>query len=95
MIGREPRAGVVRETEVIRVLRIDPDVVIVAAPRHFDERLAAVGRRKKLLFAMRISSALPLRDLEMDVVAGAADERTLIVDDLPRRAAVVGAPDRP
>src|SRR5205085_3766509 len=38
VIGRETRAQVVGQTEMVGILRIDPDVVIVAAPRNFGER---------------------------------------------------------
>src|SRR5262249_28641827 len=37
VIRREPSGRVIREAEVIGILRIDPDVVIVTAPRDFDE----------------------------------------------------------
>src|SRR5262249_19325638 len=47
MIRRQPRAGVVGEPEVVGVLWVDPDVVIVATPRHLDERFSPVGRAKE------------------------------------------------
>src|SRR5205085_569692 len=47
MVHGKARPKVVRQPEVIRVLRIDPDVVVITAPRHFLEVLAAIGRAEK------------------------------------------------
>ena len=87
-------AGVIGETDVVRIQRVDPDVVIVAAPWDVLERDAAVRRMEKAAVGdehfVRVAGA----DFDIDVVARAPDQRAHPIHGLPARAAVVGAPHR-
>ena len=94
VLGRQRDAGVVRDREPIGVLRIPPDVVVVAAPVDGAKRLAAVDRLEERAVGDEDFVLVGRRDGEMDVVAGAADQLARPVDHAPVRAAVVGSPDR-
>ena len=94
VLGRERDAGVVRDRETIRILRIPPDVVVVAAPVDAAERLAAVDRLEERAVGDQDLVCVGGRDGEVDVVAGAADQLARPVHHAPVRPAVVGSPDR-
>src|SRR5438093_1063137 len=86
---------IVRDHEALRVLRIPPDVVVVAAPVDpLLERAPAVGGLPERAVRDEHFVLVHGRNGKMDVIAGAADQRALPVDDAPRTAAVVRAPQR-
>src|SRR5207244_10213826 len=83
---------IVRDHEALRVLRIPPDVVVVAAPVDpLLERVAAVGGLPERAVRDEHFVLVHGRNGTVDILAGAADQRALPVDDAPRAAAVVPA----
>src|SRR6185437_734857 len=44
VIRRVPHTAIVRNTDSVGVLRIEPDIVSISAPRHRAERFAAIER---------------------------------------------------
>ena len=85
-------AGVVGDGEAIGVLRIPPDVVVVAAPVDAAERLAAVDRLKERAVGDQDLVRIGRRDREVNVVAGASDQLARPVHDAPVRAAILAPP---
>ena len=96
--ARNPRAAVVGQHEAAAVLRIDPDVVAVAAAAATAsaaaKRDAAVARSMEAAVQDEQVIRILRIDLHADVVARAADERAIPADGLPRRAAVFRSPQR-
>src|SRR6185312_6103269 len=86
------RARVIGQCKAVRVLRIDPDVVRIAAPRHCLERLTAVLRLPEAAVGNQYLIRIPGGHLDVDVVAGAADECSLPVHILPCASGVIGSP---
>ena len=79
----------------IAILGIEPDVMRVAAHRDLLERFASIDGAPERRVGDVHLVAVVARDLDSDVVTGAADESAVIVHGAPVVAAVVRAPDRP
>ena len=86
------RAAVVPLDHVLRVLRIDPHVVIIAVRnRRGAKRLAAVGALEPAFVANPDDIRVVRVDAERGVVERARDQRARTIDQRPARAAVFGS----
>ncbi len=93
VVGDDVHAAIVRDDDALAV-GIHPDIVrVAAAPVDAAERFAAIGRLPEAAIGHQHLIRIGRRHGEADVIAGAADERALPVDDRPVFAAVIGAPD--
>src|SRR3954464_14583782 len=95
MVARDPRAGVAGRDPARRIRWIHPDVVTVAAAAAGDRKgQAAIEGAMKAAVGDQYLEIILRIDGDADVISGAADQRTIAADELPRRAAVVRAPER-
>ena len=103
LFGIDAGARVIGEHVSRRVLRIDPDVVAVAAARLSLKRIhAAVPAERRTPVGGSMKAAARNEHVvgvlwvhhQLDVIPGAANERPVPAHDLPRRASVVGSPYR-
>src|SRR5205085_8377759 len=78
----------------IGILGIPPDIVAVPAAGLGGERHTPVGRAMHAAVHDDELVGIARRDTESDVIAGAADQRAVPADDLPRRAPIIRAPQR-
>ena len=92
--GGDVQAAVIGDHEAIGILRIDPDVVVVAAPGHFLENFAAIERFEKAAIGDIHFVIVASGNRDANVIASAADQLALIIDSLPVFAGVVRTPKR-
>src|SRR5215472_9013571 len=92
--GGDVQAAVVGDDETVGILRIDPNVVIVAAPGDFFEKFAAIERFEKTAVGDVDFVVVAGGHGDANVISRAADELALVIDGLPVFAGVVGAPER-
>ena len=92
-VGRDVHAAVVAVEDAARILRIDPDVMMIAVVRPLDalEGLAAVDALEQRHLRAPDDVGVARIDGEGGVVKGALADGALIVDELPGIAAVVAA----
>src|SRR5690348_13246955 len=88
------QAAVIGDHEAIGILRIDPDVVIVAAPGNFLEKFAAVERFEKAAVGDVDFVVVASGNGDANVIARAAGELALVIDGLPVFTGIVGTPQR-
>src|SRR5207253_6146527 len=91
---RYAHVGVVRESETIGIVRIEPDVVIVSAPRLVLEPDAAVRGPEEAAVGNENLVGIRGGDREADVITGAPNQRPRPVDVAPTGASIIRAPER-
>ena len=87
--GQPPVVG---DHEPVGIGWIDPDIVVIAAPGHGAESLAAIERLVERAVGHQHFVLRRGRYGQADVVAGAADQRAIPVHHAPVIAAVIGSP---
>src|SRR6185312_3165452 len=89
------RAAVVADHDPAGVGRIDPDIVVVAAPMDLPERLASVPGEIEGVACNVDLVLVGWRDREANRVTGALRQQPAVALHVPVLAAVIGTPQRP
>src|SRR2546429_517012 len=95
MHGGDVQPAVVGDNEAIRILRINPNAMIVAAPGHFLENFATVERLEKTAVGNVDLVVVSGGNGDANVISRSPNQLALVIHHLPGVAGVVRAPQCP
>src|SRR5580692_10158036 len=91
--GGDDHSGVIRYHKSVGIYRVYPDIMRIPAPANLLKILAAIERLMKRAVRHQDFVVISRGYRDPDVVPGAPNQSSLIIDRFPVRTGVVRSPD--